>query len=62
MKYREILRKLSVSLYDKKLSKMSSEIEKHLSEHVIVNVEEIESILGKAKLDSVSLDDISLGD
>lgn len=62
MKYREILRKLSNSLFDKRLSKMSAKIEEDISESVTVNIEEIESILGNKKLDSVSLDDISMED
>jgi hypothetical protein len=57
---KSIIKKLAKSLKSEKLISMAERIDRDLSDGILINITELESVLGDVVLDPATIDDVSV--
>jgi len=57
---KNIIKKLAKNLKSEKLRSMAKKIDRDMGDGILINIDELESVLGSKKLDPVSINDISV--
>lgn len=57
---KNIIKKLAKNLKSEKLKSMAKKIDRDMGDGILINIDELESILGSKDLEPVSINDISV--